>query len=359
MSTYRLLKRLSFYTFLSLSIVSIQACEDATASSDNAAEKEEIVKVPVEAEIASRQDIGSYYAANAVLESRAEADVISKVQGLVEEVYVEEGDFVEKGQLLAKLDSSRYVLALQQREADLAQVKSELHRLKSAKNQSLVSADALEKLEWQYKSLQASTDIATLDVKETEILAPISGFISNRYVKVGNLVHQYQHQNLFNIVAQDKLEGVIYLPEGRLPEVKKNQPVQLTLPAIGSQSFNAHINRISPVIDANNGTFKVVVQVVNSDNVLKPGMFAEVNIQLGLHSNALVAPSRSVISIDNNDYVYKIIDGKAVKTKIEAGYRHSGLVEVLSGISDEDALIVAGHNNLKNDALVSIVTVQE
>ncbi|MDA8621467.1 efflux RND transporter periplasmic adaptor subunit [Psychrosphaera sp.] len=359
MTTHQPLRKLSLTALAVLSLFSIQACEDASASLDNTSQKEEIVKVPVEAELASRQNIGSYYAANAVLESRAEADVISKVQGLVEGVYVEEGDYVQKGQLLAKLDSSRYVLALQQREAALAQVKSELHRLKSAKNQALVSADTLEKLEWQYKSLQASTDVAKLDVKETEIIAPISGYVSARYVKVGNLVHQYQHQNLFHIVAQDKLEGVIYLPEGRLPEVKKDQPVQLKLPAIGAQSFNARISRISPVIDANNGTFKVVVEVSNSENLLKPGMFAEVNIELGLHNNALVAPSRSVISIDNSDYVYKIIEGKAVKTKIEAGYRHAGLVEILSGVSDDEALIVAGHNNLKNDALVSIVTVEE
>jgi membrane fusion protein, multidrug efflux system len=341
-----------------IAMSTLQGCEDATASIDNDKKQEEVVKVPVEAYQINRADIADFYAANAVLESRAEADVISKVQGLITNVFVEEGDYVKQGQVLAKIDDSRYQLVLRQRQADLEQVKSELDRLKSAKSNALVSADRLEKLEWQYESLKASTGIAELDVKETNVVAPIDGFVSRRYVKTGNLVRQYQNQNLFHIVAQDKLEGVLYLPEGRLPQVKVDQPTVLTLPAINNRTFNAKIARISPVVDANNGTFKVVVIVDNSQGHLKPGMFAEVNIQLGLHNNALVSKSNSIISIDDKEYVYRVVDGKAIKTDIKTGYRQHGLVEILSGLKQNDLVISAGHNNLKNNSEVTVVNAQ-
>lgn len=335
------------------SLTFLQGCEEATASIDNEAEKK--IKVPVEATLINKGTIADFYAANAILETRAEADVISKVQGLVTDILVEEGEYVEEGQLLAKIDDSRYQLVLQQREADLAQVKSELDRLKAAKSNALVSADRLEKLEWQFESLNAATGLARLDVKETNIIAPISGFISERYVKEGNLVRQYQQKNLFHITATNELEGVLYLPEGRLPQVKKNQPTKLRLPAIGDKQFSARIDRISPVVDAQNGTFKVVVIVDNKSGELKPGMFAEVKIQLGKHDDALVAPSNSIIAIDNNEFVYKVVDGKAVKTPITTGYRQDGFVEILTGLNESDSVITAGHNNLKNNSEVDVV----
>lgn len=354
-TTLNPIAKISVIALTVLGLLNISGCEEATASVDKEEKVEEIIQVPVAVTPVSRASIANYYASNATLESPAEADVISKVQGLIESIYVEEGDYVKKGQVLAKLDDSRYQLALQQRQAELKQVKSELDRINAAKNKNLISADQLEKLQWRLESLQASTDIAQLDVQETNIVAPIDGYIAKRYAKIGNLVHQYQHQNLYHIVAQDKLEGVLYIPEGRFSDIQKNQPAELTLSALGNKTFNAHIDRISPVIDANNGTFKVVVVVDNKNGELKPGMFAEVNIQLGLHENTLVAPSNAVLSLDNNHMVYQVIDGKAVKTDITLGYQHNGLVEVLSGLNDDSQLIIAGHNNLKDNADVKVV----
>ncbi|QTH64072.1 efflux RND transporter periplasmic adaptor subunit [Psychrosphaera ytuae] len=357
MKTDRLhpLTKVSLIALTVVGLLNISGCEEATASVDSEKKQEEVIKVPVAVTSLQRQDIANYYASNATLESPAEADVISKVQGLIEKIYAEEGDYVRKGQVLAELDSDRYQLVLQQREADLRQVKSELDRINAAKSKNLVSADQLEKLQWRLESLEASTELAQLDVNETKIVAPISGFVSKRYAKVGNLVHQYQHQNLYHIVAQDKLEGVLFIPESRFKDIKLDQPVQLSLSALNNKTFDARIARISPVIDANNGTFKVVVQVDNSQGELKPGMFAEVNIQLGLHKDALVAPSNAVLSLDNNHMVYQVIDGKAVKTDITMGYQHQGMIEVLSGLEDNSTLIIAGHNNLKDKADVTIV----
>ena len=333
----------------------LTGCGEATASVDKEEKVEEVIKVPVETTAVLRGDIANYYAANAIMESVDEADVIAKVHGLVEGVFVEEGDFVEKGQVLAEIDSTRYQLTLQQRQAELKRVKSEFDRLSSANHQSLVSADQLEKLEWQYKSLEAATKLAALDVKEAKVVAPISGYVSTRYAKPGNLVHQYQQKNLFHIVSQQELQGVLHLPEGQFSKLKTGQNVKLKVPAIDNQMFNAKVERISPVIDANSGTFKVVITMDNSKQTLKAGMFAEVSIEFGIHHNSILAPSSAILTMDNSNIAYQVVDGKAVKTQVEVGYRQGGLVEIISGVEDTAQLITAGHNNLKDQADVNVI----
>ena len=337
--------------------VILSGCGEASASVDKPEEpkQEEVIKVPVEAQLITRGDIANYYSANAILESVNEADVIAKVHGLIEKVHVEEGDFVEKGKVLAEIDATRYQLMLEQRRAELKRVKSEFDRLSAANNKALVSADQLEKLEWQYKSLEASTNLAALDVKEAKVVAPISGYISARYVKEGNLVQQYQNKNLFHIVAQDELQGVLHLPEGQFSKVKIGQNVNLSVPAVENQNFVAKVERVSPVIDAQSGTFKVVITMDNSAQKLKAGMFAEVNIEFGIHKDTLLAPANSVLTMDNRSIAYQIKEGKAQKTEVIIGYRQDGVVEIVSGLEDGAQLITAGHNNLKDDADVNVI----
>ena len=218
-----------------------------------------------------------------------------------------------------------------------------------------MSADQLEKLEWQYKSLEAATKLAALDVKEAKVVAPISGYVSTRYAKPGNLVHQYQQKNLFHIVSQQELQGVLHLPEGQFSKLKTGQNVKLKVPAVDNQMFNAKVERISPVIDANSGTFKVVITMDNSKQTLKAGMFAEVSIEFGIHHNSILAPSSAILTMDNSNIAYQVVDGKAVKTQVEVGYRQGGLVEIISGVEDTAQLITAGHNNLKDQADVNVI----
>lgn len=335
----------------------LSACGEATASVDKESDvkETEVVKVPVEAAPVTRGDIANYYSANAILESIEEADVIAKVQGLVESVLVEEGDYVEQGQVLATIDKTRYKYTLDQRKAELKQVKSEFDRLNSTKNRGLVSADQLEKMQWQIKSLEAATNLAALDVEEATVIAPISGYISARYVKKGNLVQQYQHKNLFHIVSQQSLQGILHLPEGQFSNVKKGQNVKLVVPAVKNQQFIAKVERISPVIDAKSGTFKVVITMDNSEKRLNAGMFAEVKLEYGVHIDSILAPSNSILTMDNRSIAYLVVDGKAVKTEITTGYRENGLVEVLAGIEPGATLITAGHHNLKDQAHVNVI----
>lgn len=345
--------------FLVTSSLYLSGCEDAEASSASKdkeqAKKEEVVKVPVETKAIKTGDIAHYYAANAVLESIDDADIITNVHGLIKDVLVEEGDYVEQGELLAQVDATRYKLTLEQKNAQLAKIKTELDRLSNEATKSYISDDQLSKLQWQYKALKAEQKLAALDVHETNIVAPISGFIAKRYVKPGNLIQRHQAKGLFHIVSLEKLRGVIHLPESQLSNLNVGQPVNLTLPALNNKQVVASVERISPIVNDKTGTVKVVFIIDNEKRQLKAGMFAEVNIEFGRHSNTLLAPANAIINEDSQQIAYLVIEGKAVKTPVTTGYQHEGVVEITSGVSATDFIITAGHNNLKDNTAVNVV----
>ncbi|MEE3305552.1 MAG: efflux RND transporter periplasmic adaptor subunit, partial [Pseudomonadota bacterium] len=240
--------------------LSMTACSDADAINDqaNATEVEETVfAIPVETQTIVTGDITSTYDTTAILEAREEAFVVARASGIIEEIFVEEGDYVEKGQVLAQLDKRRYELNLSKALADLAGIESELEKVNKVYSKKLISDDTYDKLTSQFESAKASVRLAELDLKEATITAPIDGYIAERNAKVGNLTESFQRERMFHIVQQRNLQGIVYLPENELPNVVIGQGAMLTVAALGDRSITASVERISPVIDATTGTFKV------------------------------------------------------------------------------------------------------
>lgn len=335
----------------------LSGCNQANSSTATT-EAEKIIAIPVEAALARNGEISSSYHTTATLEARAEAEVISKATGIVQTILVEEGDEVEAGQLLAQLDHERQQYSLAKEKAELNRLNSELKRMEELFSRQLISADVFEKLKWQHDALTASVDMAELALKETEIRAPISGVVSRRYAKVGQLVNQHATQSLFHIVSNKQLEAVIYLPEQQLGQARLGQNANLQF--AGMLPFTAELVRLSPVVDASSGTVRATLKVDNSEQKLKPGMFAQVQLQFDVKPNALLLPKRSVMSTDNNQTVFVInADNKVVRQAVNLGYQSDTSVEILSGLSAGDQVVIAGQSALKDDSLVNVVTVRE
>ena len=350
------LSKVLLATSIALSSVYISGCGDANASLEQQQQQEKpIIAVPVEVATTSQGDISSIYATTAVLEAKQEAQTVSKVAGIIESIYVEEGDYVEQGQILARIEPQRFILNVNKAKAELAQIKGELSRIEKVHGKNLVSAETYEKLKWQYESTKAALDIAKLNLKETEIVAPIAGYIAQRYVKVGNVVAQHQGESLFHIVEQKQLQGMVHLPEQQLRHVKVGQKTELILAALGDDPVPAVVERISPVVDSKTGTFRVTLNVDNPEGLLKAGMFAEVNINYNTHFDAMLIPRRAVISMDNKHTVYAINGTKVNKQEVTLGYAQGQYVEVLAGLEPLAQVVTAGHNNLKDNADVLVV----
>lgn len=350
-------KQLALLASLLSASVILSGCGDAQAKNDEKP-KEEVIAIPVEVATSSLGDISSNYSTTAVLEAKEEAFVVPRATGIITHIFVEEGDYVEKDQVLAKLDTERYELNLARAKATLEGLEKEREKASRVYKQNLISDDSWDKLDAQYRAAKATLEIAKLDLAETSIRAPISGYIAERNGKVGNLTESFQRARMFHIVQQKELYGIVHLPEKELSRVTKNQRASLQLAALGGRSVPAYVERISPIIDSSTGTFKVTLRVPNPDNNLKAGMFSNVSLNYDKHLNAVLLPRRAILNIDDSTNVFVIEDNKAVKKSIKTGFEEGNLIEVLQGIEANQQVVVTGHHNLKDQAPVEIVNIE-
>ena len=353
----RCVKPFAVASLLGLALIT-SGCGEAGASKQEEV-KEEVKVIPIPVEVASSTigDISSNYTTTAVLESKEEAFVVARAAGIIEHIMVEEGDYVEKGQVLAKLDPQRYELNLRRSRADLQGIEKELAKINKVYHQKLVSDDVYDKLNAQYESAKAMLALAELDLKETTIVAPISGYIAERNAKVGNLTESFQRERMFHIVQLKELYGIVHLPEKELSKVHKDQQAKLQITALNNQEVKAFVERISPVINPETGTFKVTLRVPNDEAKLKAGMFTQVSLNYDTRENATLLPRKAMLALDNTLSVFVVNDGVAKKVGIKIGYQEDGLVEVLEGVGANEHVVITGHQNLKNNAPVEIVNI--
>lgn len=333
----------------------LAACSDADAVDVNQEEVESIATIPVEAQQITTGAISATYATTAILEAREEAFVVARASGIIEAIFVEEGDYVEKGQTLAQIDKRRYELNLAKARADLTGIERELEKVNKVYSQQLVSDDTYDKLNAQFESARASLHLAELDLLETTITAPISGFVASRNAKVGNLTESFQRERMFHIVQQENLQGIVHLPENELGNVHVGQVATLQIAALRNTLVNGVVQRISPVIDATTGTFKVTLAVPNEQGNLKAGMFTDVSLEYAHHAHATLLPRRALVTIDNQHSVFVVENGVAKKVNVTTGFEQGGVVEVTSGLSGSETVVTAGHQNLKDQAPIEVV----
>ena len=346
-----------FYTCAGL--VALALLTSACNQADNQAqkEKEEEYQVPVETVYIENKDIANVYRTTAVLEARVESKVTNKVTGMINDIFVEEGMYVEKGQVLAQIDSESYLLDLERATLDLESVKSEFKRSQPVNGRQLISVKDLEKLDFQVKVATNQQKIAAIKVRDTKVIAPISGVVAKRMVKAGNMTPNADSE-MFHLVALDTLQGVVYLPEVELSNISEGQVAKLSFPAMPSVHVPAKVALISPIIDTESGTFKVTLSVDNIAGQLKPGMFAKVALELDVHANAQIIPQKALQVTDTETSLFVIEDKRAKRLIVETGFEQNGEVEILTPLDANLPIVVVGHQGLKEDSLVRNISME-
>lgn len=365
--------------------------------------------VPVEVARVRRGTIASYQQGTATLESAKTVQVLAEVAGLTRRVEVEEGDRVEPGQLLAKLDDREARLALarakvrlaeaelackslvrlDQREAELAlrsaelalaEARAQYQRAETMVRRGLMSQQELDtkrtqkdtaevtlqqqRVRLRYKTIDdarfgyesAKTDLqeAELRLQYTTVQAPIAGVISQRQVVRGQYVNQHEH--LFTIVDTTHLLARTFLPEKFSGRLAVGQPAVIATEALPEQRFPARVELISPVVEADSGTFKVTVALLEPPPALRPGMFASVAITMATRADTLMLPKRALTLDGQQPTVYRVRDGRARRTTLQLGLVDHDAVEVLSGLDEDDQVVVVGQEKLLDGSAVRVTT---
>lgn len=327
-----------------------EANDSQTAAEDPA--------IPVEAATVITDDVAAVYSGTATLEADEQATVVTQITGVVLEIYAEEGDFVEAGQVLARVETDRYRLQVEQAEAALKRLETDFQRKKELFDRELVSADDFERVSAELQAQKAEYELARLDLEYTSIRAPISGYISERMVRAGNLVAL--HDPVYRVTSYDPLLAVLHVPERELRVLRKGLEVSMALDAWPGERFGGDIIRISPVIDPATGTFRVTAAVRDHGDMLKPGLFGRVEILYDLREDVPVIPRSAVITEDERNHVFVVgDDGSAMRRTVQLGYERAGLVEVREGVHAGETVVTAGKNSLSDGARVEIITVAD
>lgn len=329
----------------------ISSCGESGESKD--LDKKEVTAIPVEISTVEIGDIAAVFSGTATLEAENEATVVAKAPGVVKQILVEEGNYVSKGQILAKLDDEQQVYRLNQAKANLNRLQNEYDRSKGMFEKNLISADAFDKVKFDFEAIKASYDLADLDLKYAAIRAPISGVVSNRYIKVGNMIQL--NQQTFRITDFDPLNAILFVPERHLNKLAKGQKVKIGVDALSNYSFEGVIDRISPVVDPQSGTFKVTAIVRDPGNKLKPGMFGRVNIIYDVHAKTLLVPKEAVMTEDKESSVFVIQDTIAFRRMVKIGYINTTHLEITDGLQVGDTIVTIGQASLKDSARVEVI----
>lgn len=326
-----------------------------SACSPTPEEKEEVkYAIPVETTTVVQGDVSSFYSTTGTLEAPLEAKVVSRIAGLIETIKVEEGDRVTKGQLLAVIDAKRQRYDLARSQAEVEIIEQELNRLNKMTDKAFISADTMAKLEYNLQAASAKRDLAALQVEESLVRSPIDGVIATRFVKQGNMAKEFDE--LFYVINQDELYAIVHLPEVQLDRLRLGQDAQLFASQQADNGIVAQVLRISPIVDAQSGTFKVTLSVPNQQAQLKAGMFTRVELRYDTHTNVITVPYSAVINQDNQYALYVIEGDNATRRQVSLGYREADTVEVISGIKPGEQIVVRGQQNLKDQSLVDVIS---
>ena len=281
-----------------------------------------------------------------------EADVINNITPQaavrINDILVEVGDHVKKGQKLATMDA----INLEKIRLQVANDSIEYGRTKELYEIGAASQSNFEAITLAYEVSKKS--YANL-LENTILTSPISGIVTARNYDEGDMYAMAQP--LFVVQNITPVKMLINISESNYSKVKKGMEVELAADAFPGETFKGKVNLVYPTIDPRSHTFPVEIIVDNKDEKLRPGMFTRVTINYGTNYRVVVPDNAVLKQVGADDkYVYVLNDDNTVTyTPVKVGVRMGDRYEIISGLNDGDVIVTSGQTRLKNNIKVDIV----
>ncbi|PKP45209.1 MAG: efflux RND transporter periplasmic adaptor subunit, partial [Bacteroidetes bacterium HGW-Bacteroidetes-12] len=278
--------------------------------------------------------------------------------GVLTQIFVKEGQLVQKGELLAKIDDGGLNQQLSQMETQLALAKTTFERQERLWKDKIGSEIQFLQAKTNFEAQQKAVNQMKQQVAKTSVTAPFSGVIDDVISDQGQVVSPGMHQ-LFRLINLSNVYIEAEIPENYINNIKKNAQVNVYFPVL-NDTIQSTIRQIANYINPNNRTFKVEVAIPNEQQQIKPNMTAVLNITDYINEKALVLP-QSVISenAEGEHYVYTINKRNkntfvAQKKIVTIGKSQHGVSEIIDGITSEEIIINEGAKTVKEDEQVLI-----
>jgi len=253
-----------------------------------------------------------------------------------------------------RLDASVNEAEVQQARTNLELAKSKYDRAVDLSSKNFISGQARDEAKTAYDLARAALALVEARIAKMEIKAPFSGIIGLRVVSVGDYVRE--GAELVNLEAIDPIKVDFRVPETFLREVRPGQGMQVTMDALPGKTYNGQVLAVNPQLDASGRSIVVRAQMKNTDNMLRPGMFARVSLVTQAKRDAMIVAEEALVPQGTDNFVFRVVDGKAARVKVETGQRRDGKVEIVSGIDRGDMVVTAGQARLRDGAPVRMAS---
>lgn len=340
----------------------LQAC-----GQEDSATVAEVLRPPVMVVTSELRDVADRLRATGQLMAKAEATIAAQVKGQVTEIRVKEGEAVEAGTVLLVIDPERRELEVASAQAQLAEAQAELavakrnyQRTKRLSKDNVASEARLDE-DRTRESLarsaangaEARLGLARRALEDSTVSAPFSGLIARRHVSVGEYLSI--GAALFDLVALDPIEVEFNLAEVDSSKVALGHPVEISIAPYPDETFAATVSVISPTIDPRTRTLRVKAELPNPDGRIRPGLFAHTDLGVSERLGVIVVPDDAVVQRADGAVVFRLDDsGRAERRLVETGVQLDGWVEVSSGLSPGDVVVVRGQTRIDDGVAVSV-----
>ncbi|KJF95458.1 RND transporter MFP subunit [Photobacterium angustum] len=288
------------------------------------------------------------------------AELTFSTPGKLVAINFKDGDVVKKGQIIAKLDSSKVKADLDKASSSLTTAKNKVRRVIELNKKQ---PGALSKQD--FEELQDAANLAAADyrqqqaiLKDYSLTAPFDGELTNFTKSKGSMIDAVTP--LVSIYNLDPVEVTYTISQNDLGKAVKGQPITVTVEAYKDMTFNGVVDYVAPAVNKNTGRVAIHARIENPDHVLAPGMFAQVSQMVNGRTNRIVAPQNAILAHNEDRYVW-VVDKNNVATKryLTLGKNlNNGYVIVEKGLKVDDIVVVTGHQKIDDETLVNIIKTQ-
>ncbi len=287
------------------------------------------------------------------LASIEEVDLVSEIDARVTEINFDEGQPVQEGQVLVRLDDRKLVAAVAEARSRYDLARTDLDRNASLLERESISQQDFDRAEAEADSAKAQLDLVQDQLEDATIKAPFDGVMTERMISLGQYLTR--GQILASLVQVNPLEVQFNVPERYIGELQSGQQIEISIEAWPDESFTGKVVFISPRVDRDSRTILVKALIDNPDGRLKPGMFGQLNLVFRTKEDALVIPEAAISYTGDQAMVVVMNDEKRAEFRtVQVGLRMAGEAEILDGLSEGERVVVEGYQKMGPNSLIRI-----
>ena len=271
----------------------------------------------------------------------------AKVSGYLKTINVDKGDRVRSGSIIADIEVPELIADRAQFKAQVDVARSDYQRMQDAVKTApdLVTAQSVDEARGRLEVAQAQLDRTETLLGYARIVAPFAGTVTARYVDPGAFIPAatsgaQQNAAVVSLMNFRRVRVQIPVPESEAPKINKGAQAVISASSLPGKEFQGSVTRISYALDPAARTMLAEIELDNPDEALRPGMYVSAQLTETTPGESLLVPSRALITEGQDAFVIRALNGRAVKTEVSIGNRNETDVEVTSGLTAGDAIIL-------------------